>query len=140
MIEFGKITGEIDNNLLQVRMRTGEHLYAPITTACPNVSLPSKQWVLENKDNFLALVAYEKDMFISPMIIGFFPVRGANSKMYNPTERLIDVMERLIRQLSKTRTNTQIGPQKFMPDTLVVLDELSEEVTSIKALINQIDL
>lgn len=140
MIEFAKITGKLDNNLLQVRMRTGEQLYAPIVTVGTNVSLPSEKWILDNKDNFLALVTYEKDLYISPMIIGFYPVKGADSQSYNTTERLITVMEKLIEQLSKAKVNTQLGPQTFMPDTLVVLDELSEDVNSIKSLINPLKL
>lgn len=30
MIEFGKITGDMDGHYIEVQMRTGEHLYAPI--------------------------------------------------------------------------------------------------------------
>lgn len=140
MIEFAKITGESDNNLMQVRMRTGECLYAPIVATGTDVSLPSAQWISANKDNFLALVTYEKDMYISPMIVGFYPVRGADSSKYNTFERLLALTGKLLEQLSKAKVNTQIGPQQFMPDTLLALDDLSADLKEIKADINQLKL
>ena len=140
MIEFGKITGEVDNNLIQVKMRTGESLFAPLTVIGTDVSIPSKDWITANKDNFLALVTYEKDMYISPMIIGFYPVKGASSAKYNSFERLMDVVEKLIKQLSEAKVNTQLGPQQFLPDTLLVFEELSDVIGDIKRNINQIDL
>lgn len=140
MIEFGKITGEVDNNLIQVKMRTGESLFAPLTVIGTDVSIPSKDWITANKDNFLALVTYEKDMYISPMIIGFYPVKGASSAKYNSFERLMDVVEKLVKQLSEARVNTQLGPQQFLPDTLLVFEELSDIIGDIKRNINQIDL
>lgn len=140
MIEFGKITGEVDNNLIQVKMRTGESLFAPLTVVGTDVSIPSEDWITANKDNFLALVTYEKDMYISPMIIGFYPVKGASSAKYNSFERLMDVVEKLVKQLSEARVNTQLGPQQFLPDTLLVFEELSDIIGDIKRNINQIDL
>lgn len=135
MIEFGKITGEMEDNLLQVKMRTGECIYAPITTIGTGVSLPSEEWINNNKDCFLALVAYEKNMCISPMIIGFYPVRGADSSSFNTTERLLIVVSELIEQLLKAKVNTQIGPQPFMVDTIQVFNDLKKELTEIKNLI-----
>lgn len=135
MIEFGKITGEVENNLIQVQMRTGESLYAPMTTMGIDVSLPSEQWIKDNKDSFLALVAYEKDLYISPMIIGFYPVKGADSKTYNTFERLFEMFYKLIEQLLKAKVNTQIGPQPFMPDTIQVFNDVKKELDEIKKLI-----
>ena len=135
MIEFGKITGEVSNNMIQVRMRTGESLFAPMAVVGTNVSLPSQEWITNNKDNFLALVTYEKDMFISPMIIGFYPVQGSDSSAFNTTERLLAMVYKLLEQLLKAKVNTQIGPQPFMPDTVKVFNEIKVELDEIKKLI-----
>lgn len=140
MIEFGKITGEVEGNLMQVKMRTGEHLFAPLTVIGTDASIPSEQWVKDNKDNFLALVAYEKDMYISPMIIGFYPVKGADSSSYNTTERLLAMVTKLIEQLLKAKVNTQIGPQPFMSDTIQVLNDIKEELDEIAKLILPVKL
>lgn len=140
MIEFGKITGDIENNLIEVRLRTGECLYAPVVIMGTNVTIPSATWISAYKDNFLALVTYEKDMFISPMIIGFYPVKGAKASSYNTTERLLSVIKSLVEQLGKATINTQIGPQQFRPDTLMVLDDLSETLDDIEKNINSIKL
>lgn len=135
MIEFGKITGEVENSLIQVKMRTGESLFAPMTVIGTGVPLPSEDWIKENKDNFLALVTYEKDMFISPMVIGFYPVKGADSSVYNPIERLLSAYTKLIEQLLKAKVNTQIGPQPFMPDTIKVFNEIKMELEEVSKLI-----
>lgn len=140
MIEFGKITGEVEGNLMQVKMRTGEHLFAPLTVIGTDASIPSEQWVKDNKDNFLALVAYEKDMYISPMIIGFYLVKGADSSSYNTTERLLAMVTKLIEQLLKAKVNTQIGPQPFMSDTIQVLNDIKEELDEIAKLILPVKL
>lgn len=140
MIEFGKITGEVDNNLIQVKMRTGECLYAPMTIVGTDVSIPSEEWVKNNKDNFLALVTYEKDMCISPMIIGFYPVKGADSSTYNTTERLLAMCVKLVEQLLKAKVNTLLGPQPFMPDTIKVFTDIKNELYEIEKLILPIKL
>jgi hypothetical protein len=79
-------------------------------------------------------------MFISPMIIGFYPVKGAKASSYNTTERLLSVIKSLVEQLGKATINTQIGPQQFRPDTLMVLDDLSETLDDIEKNINSIKL
>lgn len=135
MIEFGKITGEVDNNLVQVMLRTGENLFAPMAVVGTDVSIPSEEWIKNNKNNFLALVTYEKDMYISPMIIGFYPVKGADSSSYNTTERILAAVTKLIEQLLKAKVNTQIGPQPFMADTIKVLTEVKTELNDISKLI-----
>ena len=135
MIEFGKITGEVDNNLVQVMLRTGENLFAPMAVVGTDVSIPSEEWIKSNKNNFLALVTYEKDMYISPMIIGFYPVKGADSSSYNTTERILAAVTKLTEQLLKAKVNTQIGPQPFMTDTIKVLTEVKTELNDISKLI-----
>lgn len=140
MIEFGKITGEVENNLMQVKMRTGESLFAPIAVVGTGVSIPSEEWVQSNKDSFLALVTYEKDMYISPMIIGFYPVKGADSSTYNTSERLLSVVVKLVEQLLKAKVNTQIGPQPFMPDTIKVFSDIKKELEDILKLILPVKL
>ena len=131
MIEFGKITGEVKDSYIQVRLRTGECLFAPIAVVGTSVTVPSDKWVTNNKDNFLALVSYEKDMYISPIIIGFYPVKGASSSEYNTVERIIAEFEKLVSQLLKAKVNTQIGPQPFMQDTIKVLSEVKDELKNI---------
>ena len=140
MIEFGKITGETSDNLLQVRMRTGESLFAPMIVVGNNVSLPSKDWIKANKDNFLALVTYEKDMLISPMIIGFYPVKNADSSAYNVTEKLLSVILELIEQLIDAKVSTQTGPQPFMPDTISVFNNLKSHINEISKTILSLKL
>lgn len=140
MIEFAKILGETEGNRTRIKFRTGETLLVPIVTMGTSVSIPSTKWINQHKDDFLALVSFEKDIWESPMIIGFYPVKGSSSKEYNTHERLIAIMEKLVNQLSKARVNTQIGPQKFMPDTLVVLDEIKDSITLIKEDIEEVKL
>lgn len=140
MIEFGKITGEVENNLMQVTLRTGESLFAPIAVVGTDVSIPSADWVSANKGNFLALVTYEKDMYISPMIIGFYPVKGADSSSYNTTERLLAMVTILIEQLLKAKVNTMLGPQPFMPDTIRVFNDIKKELDEIAKLILPVKL
>lgn len=140
MIEFGKITGNVDNNRIQVKLRTGECLYAPMTVVGTDVTIPSEKWIKDNKDNFLALVTYEKDIYISPMIIGFYPVKGADSAEYNTKERMLEMFMKLIEQLLKAKVNTQIGPQPFMPDTIQVFNDIKKELDKIKELILNVKL
>lgn len=138
MIEFAKITGKLSGNRLQVKMRTGETMYAPMIVVGVGVSVPSEQWVEDNKDNFLALVTFEKDLGSSPMIMGFYPVKGAKSESYNVNERLLQVVISLIEQLQKGKINTQIGPQTFMPDTQQVFTNLKSELDEITKLIGAV--
>lgn len=140
MIEFGKITGKIENNLVQVKLRMGESLYAPIITNGTNVSIPTDKWISDNKDNFLAVVTYEGDAFINPMIIGFYPVSGASSSNYNTHERLLAAVTSLLEQLLKAKVNTLIGPQPFMPDTLKVFNSIKSELDEIKKLVQPLKL
>lgn len=140
MIEFGKITGNMEGNLYQVMLREGECLYAPIAVMGNNVSAPSEKWVQANKDKFLALVTYEKDIFESPVIVGFFPVKGAKSEEYNVHERLVYLITRLVKQLQRTKINTQLGPQQFMPDTIYVLEEIENGLKEIDEDTNKLEL
>lgn len=140
MIEFAKITGEMEGNTYQVKMRTGESLYAPLTIVGTDVSIPSEEWISANKDNFLALVTYEKDMPISPMIIGFYPVKGADSSSFNTTERLLAACLQLMEQLLKAKVNTMIGPQPFMPDSIKIFTDIKTELEEIQKLILPIKL
>lgn len=140
MIEFGKITGSMEGHYIQVRLRTQECLYAPMITFGNSVSIPSEQWITENKDNFLAVVAFEKDLLQNPMIVGFFPVKGATSEVYNTHEQLLQVVTDLVEELTKARVNTQIGPQKFMPDTQIELEKFKSKLGVIKSKINNLKL
>ena len=134
-MELTKITGEMDGNSIEVRMSTGEGFFAPIVPMGTNVSIPSEKWISENKDSFLAIVEFEGDSMLSPMVIGFYPVKGAKSESFNTTERLLKVTTTLLEQLLKAKVNTMIGPQPFMPDSIQVFNDLKTELDEIKSLI-----
>lgn len=140
MIEFAKILGETEGHRTRVQFRTGETLLVPISIMGTNVSVPSAKWLSTNKDKFLAVIDFEKNIRESPILVGFYPVKGASSKEYNTHERLIYIVEKLVNQLSKAKTNTQLGPQQFMPDTLVVLDDIKEAISSLKDDIEEVKL
>lgn len=135
MIEFAKITGEVENNHIMVQIRTQETFLAPIAVMGTDVSVPSEDWIKNNKDKFLALVAYEKDIPENPFIIGFYPVRGADSSEYNTTERLLAMVLKLVEQLINAKVNTFLGPQPFMQDTIQVLNDIKDELNNISDLI-----
>ena len=136
MMEFAKFTGKRDGNLYQIRLRTGEHVYAPIAVAGISSPAPSEDWVSKNKDKFLALLSMEGSS--NHVVIGFYPVQGAVSTEYNIFERLLEVNILLIDQLLKAKTNTSIGPMPFMPDTIKKLQELKLELSDIDKLIKPI--
>lgn len=140
MIEIAKITGDVLDNKIQVTVRTGESFFAPMAILGTAVTAPSEKWIKENKDNFMALVTYEKNNYITPIIMGFYPLKGSDSSSYNTSERLIEVLVKLVEQLSKGKINTQLGPQQFMPDTQKVLSDLKKELEEIKKLILTIDI
>ena len=105
MIEFGVLTGEIDNSLLRVQYRTGEKFWAKMAMIGNNVSLPSETWIKTNCKNFLALVSFEKDLNETPIIIGFYPVNDPDSNSYNEFERLIKLIKVLLDTLKIGRAH-----------------------------------
>lgn len=132
MIEFAKITGKTASpNLIQVKMRNGEHIYAPMVVVGNSVSIPSPLWILKNKDSFLALVTFVGDLGQNPAVIGFYPVRGADPSSFNILERTVDLLKDLIDKLSQAKVITQLGPQQFMPDTLLELQKMSLEIDTM---------
>ena len=146
MIEFAKILGETTDNKIRIKLRTGEEFSASTIVLGNSLSLPSSKWVEGNKNNFLAIVAvtgvrpYEVET-ISPVviIIGFYPVTGADSTKYDLFERLLEQVTKLSDQLSKAKVNTSIGPQPFMPDSMKVftdtktaLDDIAKEIMTLK--------
>lgn len=140
MIEFAKITGDTEDNKLEVTMRTGESLFAPMAVTGLGAPIPSKEWIRDNKDNFLALVTFEKDLWMNPIIMGFFPVKGATSGSYNVLERLLTANILLLEKLINGKVNTSLGPQPFMPDTLLALNNIKKELEDIKTLVLPINL
>lgn len=131
MIDFAKITGEMDGNRIEVRMPTGEHLFSPIMLNGTAVTFPSEEWIKNNKDNFLAVISYEGSRCYDSMVLGFYPVKGADSTSYNTTDRMFKMLVKLVDQLLKAKTNTQIGPQPFMADTIQVLNEIKKELEEV---------
>lgn len=134
MIEFAKITGEMEGTNIQVRMRTGECLFAPMVVLGVGATLPTQEWIDLYKDDFLAMVSYEGETFYDPMVIGFFPVKGADSTKHNTTHRTFMMLTKLVEQLLKAKVNTQLGPQPFMVDSLKVFNEIKDELASIEKL------
>ena len=132
MIEFAKITGEMEGNNLQVQMKTGECLFAPMIIVGNSTSLPSEEWIISHKDSFLALVTYEGDTYYDPMILGFYPVKGSDSEVYDVTERILEQLITLVEKLYSAKVNTQLGPQTFMPNTLIYLDNIHESLLDIQ--------
>ena len=139
MIEFANITGQVDGHKICVKMRTGESFYAPIVVAV-NAPIPSEEWIQNNKDSFLALVSFEKGLGQNPMVIGFYPVKGADSTKYGIVERLLTANINLLDKLINGKVNTNIGPQPFMPNTLKALNDIKKELEEIEKLILPINL
>ena len=139
MIEFAKITGDTLDTKIEVTMRTGESLYAPMAVTGLGTPLPSSEWIKTNKDNFLALVTFEKDLWMNPIVIGFYPVKGAKSEKYGVLERLLTATITLLDKLVNGKINTSIGPQPFMPDTLMAFNDIKKELEEISELILPID-
>lgn len=131
MIDFAKITGDVDGHRIEVQMPTGEHLYAPLLVIGTATTFPTEEWVRENKDNFLAVISYEGSRCYDSMILGFYPVKGADSTSYNTTDRMFKMLVKLVEQLLKAKTNTQLGPQPFMADTIQVLSDIKSELDEI---------
>lgn len=134
MVEYVKILGsdEDDNKFLRLKARTNEEFIAPMVIVGTSTLLPSKEWVDKNKDNFLAIVTYEKNLNENPLIIGFLPLEKSDATEYNFLYLCTEVLLKLLDQLGKAKVNTQIGPQPFMADTIKVLSELKSNVEQYK--------
>lgn len=137
MIEFAKILGEVENHSYRVKFRTGETLLVPIMVGSGIVA-PSKEWVKDYKDDFLAVVAFEKDILENPIIIGFFPTNSAKSKKYDVVEQILECLTELLEQLGKAKVNTNIGPQPFMPDSIKKFSDITTKLKDINKLINKV--
>lgn len=130
MIEFGKITGNVEDGLVQVRLRTGECVFAPMAVIGNDVTIPSDEWISGNKDNFLALVGYEKDIWKNPIIVGFYPLQGYSVKE-NTLYKTLELVKELIDLLKQAKTLTLMGPQTFTPDTLAKLNMMDSTYNDI---------
>lgn len=131
MIEFAKITGDMEGHRIEVQMPTGEHLYAPLLVCGTTTTIPTQEWIDNNKDNFLAVITYEGSRCYDPMVLGFYPVIGADSTSYNTTDRTYKMLVKLVAQLLVAKVNTQLGPQPFMTDTIKVLNEIKDELEEV---------
>jgi hypothetical protein len=127
--EFAKLTDEMEGDYVKCVMRTGEAIYAPMINIGTASFMPSKKWLTANKDNFIALITYERNYYSNPLIIGFYPVKDAKMDSFNTLYMIEELLFKLVEQLGKAKINTQLGPQQFMPDTLVVLDEIKQSLT-----------
>lgn len=133
MIEYTKIiSSEDEEKYIKVKARTGEEFVAQMCITGISALLPSKVWIDKNKDNFLAIVSYEKNLLENPLIIGFLPLEKSKATEYNFLYLCTEVLLKLIEQLGKAKVNTQLGPQPFMPDTVLVLDDLKDKLEEYK--------
>lgn len=132
MIEFYKLTGKSDGDRLQVKSRTGEEMYAPMINVGTSTSVPSASWLLTNKDNFIALVSFERESFSRPIILGFYPVKGARTSDFDIVFKLMTAFEDLLDSLAQAKTNTLLGPQPFFADTLLKINQTKVEVEKMK--------
>lgn len=138
MIVFGKLTGKTLGNKAEVELVTLEHYWLPMLAHGVNSPLPSDKWIEENKDNFLAVVFIGGGRNVD-CVLGFHPVKGAVSAEYNVQERLIQAVKDLTETLKNATVNTSLGPQKFLPDTIMKFTELNTELESISSLIRNIE-
>ena len=118
--EFAKLTDEMEGDYVKCVMRTGEAIYAPMINIGTASFMPSKKWLTANKDNFIALITYERN---------YYSIKGAKMDSFNTLYMIEELLFKLVEQLGKAKINTQLGPQQFMPDTLVVLDEIKQSLT-----------
>lgn len=132
MIEFAKLTNELKGDYLKVKMRTGEEIFAPLINVGTSTSLPTTKWLNDNKDSFLALITYERESFSHPLIIGFFPVKGAKTQDFDIIFKLLTLVEDLLKELRQAKTNTMLGPQPFFPDTNLNIQKIELELDELK--------
>ena len=132
MIEFAQLTDDLDGDYLKVKMRTGEEVFAPLLNIGTSTSLPTKKWLSANKKHFIALVTYERDYFSHPIIIGFYPVKGAKTADFDIIFKLLTLVEDLLAELRVAKTNTMLGPQPFFPDTNVNLKKIELDLAELK--------
>lgn len=135
MVEFAKLTGNTHKGYVEVRMRAGECVYAGLVNQGTSSLQPSKEWIANNKDKFLAVIMYEGERCYTPLITGFLPIEGAVTSDYNTAYKIYLVLVELIEQLLKAKVNTSIGPQPFMTDTIKVLNSLKTKLEEVKKLI-----
>ena len=130
MVEFGVITGEVDGTWIRVQYRTGEKFWAPMITFVSNVSIPSEKWIKANKHKYVALVSFEKDILENPMVVGFYPVKGATAEA-DMFSKLLALTADLISILQQATIMTQLGPQKIMSQYQTKLSEAKSKLNEI---------
>jgi hypothetical protein len=130
MWDFVKITGEVEGNRIRVKLPTGEELLAPVLTSL-GVPVPSEKWITDNKDKFLAIMGYKDGLNPYPIILGFYPVRGANSESFSIFERLLQINLDLLGLLASAKVTTQLGPQPFMADTQKNIEDIKTKLQEL---------
>lgn len=130
MWDFVKITGVTKGNLIEVKFPTGEHVMATLLTSVL-APIPSPQWFLENKDNFLAILATKEGVNPYPVVLGFYPVKGADSEKFSIFGSLLQMYADILDMLSTAMITTSLGPQPFLPDTQAKIVELKTKIEQI---------
>lgn len=131
MWDFVKILGEVDGHRIRVKLPTGEEVMAPVITAM-GLPVPSEQWVKDNKDKFLAIMGYREGLNPYPIILGFYPVTGADSEKFNIFERLLVCQKEILDMLASAKVTTQLGPQPFMPDSQQKISDLKSKIEELE--------
>ena len=139
MWDFVKITGEVSGNSIRVKLPTGETLLAPVVTSLGN-PMPSAKWISDNKDNFLAIMGYREGLNPYPIILGFYPVRGADSESFSTFGKLLAVNVALLDLLMSAKVMTQLGPQPFMGDSQKSLNDIKSKLQELEKELNKIKM
>lgn len=139
-MEYAKLTGNVDGQYVQVFLPSGMNFYAPIVTMGTTVTLPSKSWIAEHKNDVLAIVDYIKDDLDKPIIIGYRHVEGSKSAINNSFERLLSQVQELVNTLREATINTSSGATPFMPQVQEQFSFINEELNSISNQINTVSL
>ncbi len=139
-LEYAQITGEIGDTkyLFQVKMATGETLFAPLLVQGGTTAIPSKDWIDANKDKFLAVIGFTGEDYNEPFIMGFLPVKGVDTSSANILERILNNTGKLLDLLKEGKVNTQMGPQPFMTDTQAKIKQCKDENDEILKLIQSV--
>ena len=95
-----------------------------------NVSIPSEKWIKVNKHKYVALVSFEKDILENPMVVGFYPVKGATAEA-DMFSKLLALTADLISILQQATIMTQLGPQKIMSQYQTKLSEAKSKLNEI---------
>lgn len=181
MIEYVRLTGDFLDGLVGCSSY-GRTFYARPVYATAFRSVASKEWVEKHSKHFFGVVAYEKDKYDRPLLLGVVPIDrepymkevenvhsintvnfdiiiddnnetvaikhkdgnqffidkdsihlgSENAKEYAVMgETLKQFLAELLNLLKTATVKTAIGPQGFMPQDIVKLENLTTDLNNI---------